>query len=107
MGSLSADSPRGENRITFGAIVVLAYIHEHDATSREVARGTMLAESSVFQWVTELHEVGLLDAEATQRDKGRAVMVYHLDDDELGAAARLLVDRLGPSNALTDDGDGN
>lgn len=81
------------SRITHGAIHVLTYLHEADATCSEVARETCLSESSTYRWLTELAEVSILEAEAT-RIEGSAVVVYSLDDNELGAAAQVVADRL-------------
>lgn len=81
------------SRITHGAVHVLAYLHETDASCREVARETILAESSVYRWLTELEQIGIIEADAARID-GRAVMKYRLEDDELGAAAKVVVDRL-------------
>lgn len=93
MSSPVADS-RGASRITHGAVLVLAYLHERDASFNEVARETILSKSSVYRWLTELADAGIIEAEATHLD-GRAVTVYRLDDDELGAAAQVIADRLG------------
>lgn len=94
MSSRPATRSRGPSRITHGAVSVLAYLHERDAPCSEVARETGLSESSTYRWLTELADIGLLEADATRRDNGRPVVVYHLDDDDLGAAAQVLVDRL-------------
>lgn len=101
MGSPTANPPSGPSRITLGAILVLAYLHEHDAACSEIASETGLAESSVYRWVTELEDAGILEAQATRTDTGRAVVVYHLADDDLGAAARVVSDRLAPTEADT------
>lgn len=89
-----ATTPRGPSRITHGAVTVLACLPEVDAPCCEVARETGLSESVVYQWLTELTDVGIIEADAVQRPDGRPVMVYHLADDELGAAAQVVVDRL-------------
>lgn len=93
MSSPVADSRRA-SRITHGAVLVLAYLHKRDASFNEVARKTILSKSSVYRWATELADAGIIEAEATRLD-GRAVTVYRLDDDELGAAAQVIADRLG------------
>lgn len=92
---------KGRSKIRHGAVTVLAYLHETDASCREVATDTELAESSTYRWLTELEEAGILEGEATRPDDGRAVVVYHLPDDELGAAAQVISDRLG-TPATTD-----
>lgn len=89
-----ATTPRGPSRITHGAVTVLACLSEVDAPCCEVARETGLSESVVYRWLTELTDVGIIEADAVQRPDGRPVMVYHLADDELGAAAQVVVDRL-------------
>lgn len=93
MGSPSAE-PSGPSWITHGSLLVLSYLHETDATCRDVANETGLAESSAYRWLTELEDAGILEAEAMQPDDGRAVVQYHLPDEELGDAARVIVDRL-------------
>lgn len=94
MSSSTADGQRASSRITHGSLVVLAYLHETDAACSQVARETPLAESTVWQWLTDLDEAGIIEGEATRSDDGRAVVEYHLDDHRLGAAARHVVDRL-------------
>lgn len=95
MSQTTADSASGPSRITHGAAQVLAYLHERDAICSVLSQETDLAESSAYRWLTELEEAGILEAEATQRDNGRPVVQYHLPDEELGAAAQVLMDRLG------------
>lgn len=80
--------------ITHGSVTVLSYLHGGDAICSDLAYGTGLAESSAYRWLTELEAEGILDAEATHANSGRPVTEYHLPDEELGAAARVLVDRL-------------
>lgn len=94
MSSPTAEAERTHSRITHGAIVVLAYLHERDAACREVARGTTLAESTAWEWLTDLEDAGIIEGTATRRDDGRAVVTYYLDDDALGAAAQQVVNRL-------------
>lgn len=89
-----ADSDPHPSRITHGAILVLACLHESDATSREVWLRTSLSESSAYRWLTELADVSILDT-YERHDDGRTVTVYHLEDADLGAAAQVIVDRLG------------
>lgn len=89
--------PHGPSRITHGAVMVLAHLYETDASCRDLYHETSLAESTAYRWVTELEEAGFLDGEATRRG-GRSVVEYSLEDDELGAAARVLVDRLVDSD---------
>lgn len=89
-----ADPGKQPSRITHGAILVLACLHDADASSREVYRRTSLSESTTYRWVTELAEAGVLetyDREGSNRD----VTVYHLADDQLGEAAQLVVECLG------------
>lgn len=102
MSSPTADAEATHSRITHGAIVVLAYLHERDAACREVARETILAESTTWQWLTDLEDAGIIDGTATHRDDGRAVVKYHLDDDALGAAAQQIVNRLITTTADPD-----
>lgn len=90
----SSSEPGGPSRITHGALLVLAHLHETDGTCREVATATDLAESSSYRWLTELEEAEILEGEAKRPDDGRAVVEYHLADDELGRAARVVVDTL-------------
>lgn len=87
------------SRITHGAVTVLAYLHEREATCRQVATAIDLAESSCYRWLTELEEVGILEAEATRPEDGRAVVEYQLPDDELGAAAQVVAERLGTTES--------
>lgn len=96
----TTDSP--PSRITHGAVLVLAYLHETDASCREVSLNTSLSESSTYRWITELAEVGILET-YTRQDGGRPVVVYHLADEELGAAAQVIVDRLGRDKDLQDE----
>lgn len=91
--------PGNVSRITHGAVTVLAYLHETDGTCSQVATEIDLAESSCYRWLTELEEAGILEAEATRPDDGRAVVEYHLPDDELGAAAKVVADRLGTTGS--------
>lgn len=88
-----SDADTSPSRITHGAVHVLAQLYETDAPCSEVARETCLAEATAYRWLTELAEVGILETDAMQID-GHAVVVYSLDDDELGAAAQVIVDRL-------------
>lgn len=88
-----------DSRITHGAVVVLAYLHETDATCSEIGRETILAESSAYRWLTELDSAGIIEGEPARSNKGRAVVVYHLPDDELGAAAEVIRDRLAKRKA--------
>lgn len=99
MSSPTANSPNDTSRITHGAVVTLAYLHETDATCSDVTDETSLSRSACYRWLTELEAVGILTADPIQRDKGRPVMVYHLDDEDLGAAAQVLVDRLSTNGA--------
>lgn len=101
MSSTTANHPNGWSPITHGAVLVLAYLHQHDASCSEIARETILAESSVYRWLTEFEEVGILKAEATRADTGRAVIVYHLPDNDLGAATRVVTDRLALTESNT------
>lgn len=89
---MSEYDPR-PSRITHGAVNVLAYLHETDASCSEVARETSLSESSAYRWLTELADVDVIESEAGLVN-GRAVVIYSLKDDELGAAAQVLVERL-------------
>lgn len=101
MSGFTANRPSGPSRITHGAVLVLAYLHERDAACSEIARKTVLGESSVYRWLTELEEAGILEADATRTDAGRAIVEYHLPDDDLGAAARVVTDRLAPTASDT------
>lgn len=98
MSSGTADHPNGPSRIAHGSIVVLAYLHDTDANCAEVARETGLSRSAVYDRLIDLEAGGILTAEPVQRDEGRPVLVYHLDDKALGAAAKVLVDRLTPTD---------
>lgn len=89
-----ADSDTRQSRVTHGVVHVLAYLHETDASCSEVARQTSLSESSTYRWLTELGDAGILKADAIRTDTGRAVIEYRLEDDELGAAAQVVADRL-------------
>lgn len=89
-----ADPGKHPSRITHGALLILACLHDADASSREVYRRTSLSESTTYRWVTELAEAGVLET-YDREGSNRNVTVYHLGDDELGEAARLVVDRLG------------
>lgn len=89
-----ADTDPSKSRITHGAVLVLASLHEADASCREMWLRTSLSESSAYRWLDELAEIGILDTDVREGD-GRPVTVYHLDDEELGAAAQVVVDRLG------------
>lgn len=95
MSRTPAASSREANRIAYGSVQVLAYLHERDAICSVLARETDLAESSAYRWLTELAEAGILESEATQRDNGRPVVRYYLPDEELGEAAQVMTDRLG------------
>jgi len=99
MSSRTADHPNGPSRIAHGSIVVLAYLHDTDANCAEIARETILSRSVVYDWLIQLEAGGILTAEPVQRDEGRPVLVYHLDDEALGAAAQVHVDRLVPTDA--------
>lgn len=95
MSKPTTDSSRGPSRITHGSVRVLAYLHERDGICSVVARETDLAESSVYRWLTELDDAGILDSEATRNRNSRPVVEYHLPDEELGEAAQVMLDRLG------------
>lgn len=96
-----ANHSSGPSRITHGAVIVLAYLHERDASCSEIARETSLSESSAYRWLTELEEVDILEAEAHRTDTGRAVVQYHLPDEDLGDGARVVVDRLATAEGDT------
>lgn len=83
----------GPSGITHGSVQVLAYLNETEAVCSEVARETGLAKSSAYRCLIELEEAGILTATATRREKNRPVVQYRLDDEDLGASARLVVDR--------------
>lgn len=89
-----ADPGKHPSRITHGALLVLACLHEADASSREVFQRTSLSESTTYRWVTELADAGVLDT-YDRTDSTRDVVVYHLTDNELGEAAQVVVDHLG------------
>lgn len=82
------------SRITHGAILVLACLHEVDAASREVWLRTSLSESTTYRWLTELADAGILET-YEREGSSRNVVVYHLEDEELGEAAQVILDRLG------------
>lgn len=86
--------PNGPSRITHGAVVVLAHLHETDAACSELYHETNLAESTAYRWLTELEDADVLDVEPSPADDDRSVGTYVLHDDELGDAAQVLVDRL-------------
>lgn len=94
MSGTQTESTTGQRRITYGAVLVLASLHERDAICSVLARETALAESSAYRWLTELAEADILEAEPVRRENGRAAMRYHLPDEELGEAAKVVVDRL-------------
>lgn len=95
----TANHPSDSSRITHCAVHVLAYLHERDAACSEVARETGLGISSVYRWLTELEDVGILEADITRTDTNRAVVEYHLPDNALGEAAQVVTDRLAPTAA--------
>lgn len=95
MSRTTATPSKRASRITRGSVQVLAYLHQRDAICSVLAREIDLAESSAYRWLTELDQAGILEAEATRRDNARPVVRYHLPDEELGAAAQVVVDRLG------------
>lgn len=89
------DADGAPSRITHGGLVVLAFLHETDASCREVWLQTSLSESAAYRWLTELAAAGVLDTETRRTEDGRAVVEYQLADEALGAAAQVVVDRLG------------
>lgn len=93
MNRRSITSDDGDD-ITHGTLVVLAYLHEQDGTVKEITRSTKLARSTVWQWVTALNDAGIIDSEVERQGRGPPTARYRLNDDELGAAARQLVDRV-------------
>lgn len=94
MSSRPAETESSLRCITHGGIVVLAHLDRTDAACHEGARDTELAESTVWQWLTDLDDAGIIDSTATRPDHGRPVVEYHLEDDTLGMAASYLLDRV-------------
>lgn len=88
-----AESSTAPSRITHGAVHVLAYLHEMDASCSEVVRNMTLSESVTYRWLTELADVGIIEGKPVKVN-ARAVIVYRLKDDELGADAQVVGDRL-------------
>lgn len=84
--------------ISHGSVIVLAALHESDGACRELSLRTPLSESSTYNWLTTLADAGILETYERQTGVGRPLVVYHLDDEELGAAAQAVVDRLGPAD---------
>lgn len=89
------DSDGTPSQITHGALVVLAFLRETDASSREVWLQTSLSESAAYRWLNELAESGVLETETRRKEEGRDVVEYRLASETLGDAAQVVVDRLG------------